>query len=67
MMRQGERLEECGLIAGTEDTLSYLNQVSGLLGPIALCTKRDNAGKKSRKALVCREIREVMGLQDLAE
>ena len=66
-MRPGKRLEEYGLIAGTDDTLSYLNQVSGRLGPMALRTKRENAGKKSRRELVCREIREVMGLQDLAE
>ena len=66
-MRPGKRLEEYGLIAGTDDTLSYLNQVSGRLGPIALRTKRENVGKKSRRKLVCGEIREVMGLKDLVE
>ena len=64
-MKQGKTLEEYGLIAGTDDTLSYLNQVSGRLGPMAVRTK--GAGKKSRRALVCREIREVMGLQSMAE
>lgn len=64
-MRQGKTLEEYGLIAGTEDTLSYLNQVSGRLGPMAVRTKTSDA--KSRRTFVCKEIREVMGLQSMVD